>query len=94
MVPNPRATAIAAIIVLLTAASFAEAAEPYSGPVSDGANAQTTGIITPPKSSRLRFRSGGPACMCVSGMSEAEIADAAERRRPADDLPNITDQDP
>jgi hypothetical protein len=34
----------------------------------------------PPKSSRLRFRSGGPVCMCSTGLSEAEI-EAAERKR-------------
>lgn len=35
----------------------------------------------PPQSSRLRFRSGGPACMCVNGLGEEDIAEAERRRR-------------
>jgi hypothetical protein len=33
-----------------------------------------------PRSPRLKYRSRGPACMCLSGLSEAEIQ-AAQRRR-------------
>lgn len=53
-------------------------------------NGTTLGRVQPPRSSRLRFRAGGPTCMCVSGMSDAQI-EAAERERsgaPAD-LENI-----
>lgn len=34
----------------------------------------------PPRSSRLKFRSGGPVCNCATGLGEADIQ-AAERRR-------------
>lgn len=34
----------------------------------------------PARSSRLKFRSGGPVCMCAGGLSEADIR-AGERRR-------------
>ncbi|HSH30316.1 MAG TPA: hypothetical protein VK971_10445 [Thiohalobacter sp.] len=33
-----------------------------------------------PSSSRLKFRSRGPACMCLSGLSEADIQAAQSRR--------------
>lgn len=32
------------------------------------------------RSPRLRFRSGGPACMCLGGLSEADIQAAQSRR--------------
>ncbi|WP_158675378.1 hypothetical protein [Thiohalobacter thiocyanaticus] len=32
------------------------------------------------RSPRLRFRSGGPACMCLSGLSEADIQAAQSRQ--------------
>ena len=33
-----------------------------------------------PRKPRLKYRSRGPACMCLNGLSEAEIQ-AAQRRR-------------
>ncbi|BAZ92408.1 hypothetical protein TspCOW1_27200 [Thiohalobacter sp. COW1] len=33
-----------------------------------------------PRSPRLKFRSRGPACMCLSGLSEADIQAAQSRR--------------
>ena len=81
MVTGPHATTFAVTLVLLSMTVVAGAAESSGDAVSNGTAAQTTGKVDPPKSSRLRFRSGGPACMCVSGMSEEEIAAAAQRRR-------------
>lgn len=48
---------------------------------------------TPPRSSRLKFRSEGPVCMCAGGLSEAEIR-AAERARggPSAELPSIVQE--
>lgn len=82
---------IVATVALLSVAAATGATEPSADASQSAAIAQTSGAATSPKSSRLRFRSGGPACMCVSGMSEAEIAGAAERRRrqSADSLENI-----
>lgn len=74
------ANAVAAVC-LLFAASPAVTAEPDPGTSRTTADTVTVGQVKPPKSSRLRFKSAGPACMCVSGMSEAEIADAERRRR-------------
>lgn len=33
-----------------------------------------------PRAPRLKFRSRGPACMCLSGLSEADIQAAQSRR--------------
>lgn len=43
-----------------------------------------------PRSSRLRFRSG-PVCMCIEGLSEAEI-EAAERKRLDSIVPQQDDE--
>lgn len=43
-----------------------------------------------PRSSRLRFRSG-PVCMCIEGLSEAEI-EAAERKRLESIVPQQDDE--
>ena len=43
-----------------------------------------------PRSSRLRFRSG-PVCMCIEGLSEAEI-EAAERKRLESIVPQQDDK--
>ncbi len=77
---SPRVTLLAATILLLSVSTVSEAAQVTLDLSPAGAGAQTEVDTKPPKSSRLRFRSGGPACMCVSGMSEAEIAAAAQRR--------------
>lgn len=78
-----------AVAMALLAAGSAVGAEPESGaPASTGA--QAAAAEAAPAKPRLRFRSKGPACMCLDGLSEAEIA-AAERARkpPAEDLPAI-----
>jgi hypothetical protein len=43
---------------------------------------------TPKKSSRLRFKDG-PVCMCVNGLSEAQIQAAAKARQAGKGLPPI-----
>lgn len=70
----------ATVLCLLLAVPGTVTAEPASAGARS-ADTVTVGQVKPPKSSRLRFKSAGPACMCVSGMSEAEIAAAEEKRR-------------
>lgn len=78
-----------AVAVVLLAVEPANAAdpEPRASARSDARGASAEPV---PGRPRLRFRSQGPACMCLDGLSEAEIA-AAERGRqqPADGLPAI-----
>lgn len=78
-----------AIAMTLLAVGPAVGAEPESGAAAS-AGAQGAAAETPSAKPRLRFRSKGPACMCLDGLSEAEI-EAAERarRQSADDLPAI-----
>lgn len=54
------------------------------------ADSQSGSVQQSPGPPRLRFRSKGPTCMCLDGLSEAEI-EAAERarKRSADELPAI-----
>lgn len=75
-------TAIAVITALLLAAApSAVGAEPESGQSQAKEDARSSDGSQPPRSTRLRFRSGGPVCMCATkGLSEAEI-EAAERKR-------------
>lgn len=77
------------IAAALLAAGSAVGAEPEPG-VAAPAGAHSASAEAAPAKPRLRFRSKGPACMCLDGLSEAEIA-AAERarRQSADDLPAI-----
>lgn len=75
---------VAMALVVEPAVVRAEAAEPeIPKPVAEPA-------ASADKPARLRFRSKGPACMCLDGLSEAEIA-AAERarKRSTEDLPPI-----
>ncbi len=57
----------------------------------DGAGTVRSGTVSkqpemslvPPHSSRLRFRSAGPVCMCGGGLSEAQISAAEHAREQA-----------
>ncbi len=82
---SSRAIVLAATTLLLSVSPVSDAAEVAVDSSQAGVSVQRRGDVKPPKSPRLRFRSGGPACMCVSGMSEAEIAAAAQRRREQSD---------
>ncbi len=92
------ATAKAMMTAVLLAGLSAMAAELRAAQTGDAMAetvseaGQTAG--QPPRSSRLKFRSGGPICNCASGLGEADIQ-AAERRRqdPAAGLRTII-QDP
>lgn len=84
-----------AVLLAALSAMMAESrAEQTGGAAAETAPeaGQTTG--QPPRSSRLKFRSGGPICNCATGLGEADIQ-AAERRRqdPAAGLRTII-QDP
>lgn len=82
------ATGVATVLLLALPASSAESENRESAP------AAARVLETPPRASHMRFRSGGPTCMCAGGLSEAEII-AAELKRDgsAAVLPNII-QDP
>lgn len=82
------ATGVATLLLMALPAISAESGHRESAP----ADAQV--LEAPPRASHMRFRSGGPTCMCAGGLSEAEII-AAELKRggSAAVLPNII-QDP
>lgn len=92
------ATAKAMMVAVLLAGLSAVVAESRAAQTGGAAAepAPEAGQTTaqPPRSSRLKFRSGGPICNCASGLGEADIQ-AAERRRqdPAAGLRTII-QDP
>jgi hypothetical protein len=74
-------SAIATISALLLAALPAIGAEQDPRQLQAEEDARSPEGSQSPRSSRLRFRSGGPVCMCATnGLSEAEI-EAAERKR-------------
>lgn len=51
-----------------------QALEPIQGPgTATPAPAEVRGTQTPEPRPRLRFKGRGPACMCVNGLSEADI---------------------
>jgi len=80
------------ILAALVSAAPAAAEQPGSKamPVTDAGTLPEA----LPRSSRLKFRSSGPVCMCVGGLGEADIT-AAERARedPGAELQDII-QDP
>lgn len=82
-----RRTGVTPLVVLLL---LMPAATPVGATESPAAGRQAQSPEDAPAPGRLRFRSKGPACMCLDGLSEAEIA-AAERARKAsaDALPAI-----
>ncbi len=74
-------TAIAMITTLSLVAPTVVEAESKAGQSQAKAQAHSSDESQPSRSPRLRFRSGGPVCMCATkGLSEAEI-EAAERKR-------------
>lgn len=77
------------VAVALQAAGSTVGAEPESD-VAVPTDAPAASADAAPAKPRLRFRSKGPTCMCLDGLSEADIAAAARaRRQSADDLPAI-----
>ena len=77
-------TAITLIPALLLFAQFAvgdESGPSQSQPKQDAHVRDSSQPPQPPQSSRLRFRSGGPVCMCATGLSEAEIEEAELKRK-------------
>jgi len=68
-------------LIVCAVTSVPLSASEGTGTVSDGATASGAFDLRqlPPRSSRLKFRSG-PVCMCSGGLSEAQIS-AAERAR-------------
>lgn len=79
---------------VLLAGLSAMVAESRAGQTEGTAAETSQESSQPPRSSRLKFRSGGPICNCATGLGEADIQ-AAERRRqdPAAGLRTII-QDP
>lgn len=74
-------TAITIMTALSLVASLVMGAESEAGQSQAKEDASSSEKTPPLSSSRLRFRSGGPVCMCATnGLSEAEI-EAAERKR-------------
>ncbi len=68
---------------VLLAGLSAMVAESRAGQ-TEGATAEASQESSqPPRSSRLKFRSGGPVCNCASGLGEADIQAAERRRRDA-----------
>lgn len=82
------AMGVATVLLMALPAISAESENRESAP------ADARVLEAPPRASHIRFRSGGPTCMCAGGLSEAEII-AAERKREGSAvvLPNII-QDP
>lgn len=82
------ATGVATVLLMALPANSAKSEH------RESALADTRVLEAPPRASHIRFRSGGPTCMCAGGLSEAEII-AAELKREgsAAVLPNII-QDP
>ncbi len=69
------------ILIAFAATSAPLFADDGAGTVRNGtASKQPEMSRVPPHSSRLRFRSAGPVCMCGPGLSEAQIS-AAEHVR-------------
>jgi hypothetical protein len=86
---------MAAVLLAAMSAMMAESrAEQAGGAAAETAPEAGRAAAQPPRSSRLKFRSGGPICNCATGLGEADIQ-AAERRRqdPAAGLRTII-QDP
>lgn len=67
---------VATVSLVLVSGHGAVHADPESAPAveSDGQERAES------RSPRLKFRSRGPACMCLSGLSEADIQAAQSRR--------------
>jgi hypothetical protein len=74
-------TAITLIPALLLFAQIAVGEESGPSQSQPKQDARVLESSQPPKSSRLRFRSGGPVCMCSTGLSEAEIEEAERKRK-------------
>ncbi len=71
---------MAAVLLAGLSAMVAESrAAPAAGAEPSPAASQTS--AQPPRSSRLKFRSGGPICMCAGGLSEADIQAGEQQRK-------------
>ena len=88
------ATVLVMLTTMLVVPPCTVAADSNFNPSPVAADAVSGADRKAPRSSRLRFRSNGPACMCVNGLSDAEISAAERQRRESAADPQRTIQAP